>query len=177
MGKKTGPKSGHSFASQLAAAFLLFCGFLFDNQEVDAQASKKAATTNSTVTRQASPRPEQASSSQITAYLNRLRQKLISAWLLPDGNNHVTITGDFTKDGLSDNLKGRSSPQNGAAEDAAMQAFNKALPLEALPGGLTNAKLTVEFSSNADPHGDSKSSINLRLDPLKTEALKSAQPN
>ena len=114
--------------------------------------------------------PAGASNAQVTAYLNRLRSKLIGAWLLPDGNNHVTLTGNFNQDGLSDNLKANSSPKVANAEDAALQAFNKCMPLEAMPTGMANAKLTVEFISNADPHGDSKSSINLRLDPVKQEA-------
>jgi hypothetical protein len=109
--------------------------------------------------------PAQASNPQITAYLQRLRSKLIQAWVIPDGNNHVTITGNFNQDGLSDNIKTQSSPHNENAEQAASSAFGKCLPLEAPPVGMTNGKVTVEFLSNADPHGDSKSSINLRLDP------------
>ncbi len=111
-----------------------------------------------------------ASSAQVNAYLNRLRSKLIGAWMLPDGNNHVTLTGNFNQDGLSDNLKASSSPKSSEAEDVAMQAFNKCMPLETMPAGMNNGKLTVDFVSNADPHGDSKSSISLRLDPVKQEA-------
>jgi hypothetical protein len=110
--------------------------------------------------------PSQASSAQITAYLQRLRGKLIQAWIIPDGNNHVTISGNFNQDGLSDNLKGSSAPRNENAEQAAMAAFNKCMPLETPPLGMNNGKVTVEFLSTADPHGDSKSSINLRLDPV-----------
>jgi hypothetical protein len=99
---------------------------------------------------------------------------LIGAWLLPDGNNHVTLSGNFNQDGLSDNLKAVSNPKSDSAEEAAMQAFNKCMPLEPMPAGMNNGLLKVDFASNADPHGDSKSSINLRLDPVKQEAK--AQP-
>jgi hypothetical protein len=120
--------------------------------------------------------PAQASSAQITAYLQRLRGKLIQAWIIPDGNNHVTISGNFNQDGLSDNLKGSSAPRNENAEQAAMAAFNKCMPLETPPLGMNNGKVTVEFLSTADPHGDSKSSINLRLDPVAQPKAQASAP-
>jgi hypothetical protein len=122
------------------------------------------------------PAPSQASNAQITAYLQRLRAKLIQAWIIPDGNNHVTISGNFNQDGLSDNLKNTSSPHNENAEQSAMAAFNKCMPLETPPTGMVNGKVTVEFLSTADPHGDSKSSINLRMDPVAQPKAQTAAP-
>jgi hypothetical protein len=164
---------------------LTFMGMLlpFSIHPAQSQAAHKRAA-QPPAARGAQGRPaasNAASNVQVTAYLNRLRGKLVNNWLIPDGGNHVTLTGNFNQDGLSDNIATMSSPKNGTAENAAMEAFNKCMPLEAMPTGFNGAKLTVEFSSTADPHGDSKSNINLRLDPVKqaappkTEAAPAAQ--
>lgn len=163
----------------LSCALLLVAPTAVNGQGSRARAgARPAGAQRPAAARPGAPRGPQVSSAQITAYLNRLRGKLINAWLLPDGNNHVTVSGNFNQDGLSDNLRPSSSPKNGPAEDAAMQAFNKCMPLEAMPSGITNAKITIDFTSSADPHGDSKSNISLRLDPIqapKTEAPAQSQ--
>jgi hypothetical protein len=154
---------------------------LFAGQQAQAQAARpKAAAAHRPPAHSGAPArgpaPNQASNAQITAYLQRLRAKLIQAWIIPDGNNHVTISGNFNQDGLSDNLKNSSSPHNDNAEQSAMAAFNKCMPLETPPTGMVNGKVTVEFISTADPHGDSKSSINLRIDPVAQPKTQAAQP-
>jgi hypothetical protein len=169
-------KAGAGQALVLAIALSLFAG-----QQVHAQAARPKAVAGHRPAAHSSapargPAPNQASNAQITAYLQRLRAKLIQAWIIPDGNNHVTISGNFNQDGLSDNLKNSSSPHNDNAEQSAMAAFNKCMPLETPPTGMVNGKVTVEFLSNADPHGDSKSSINLRIDPVAQPKTQSAAP-
>jgi hypothetical protein len=154
---------------------------LLAGQQAQAQAARpKSAAGHSPAVHGSAPArgpaPNQASNAQITAYLQRLRAKLIQAWIIPDGNNHVTISGNFNQDGLSDNLKNSSNPHNDNAEQAAMAAFNKCMPLETPPNGLVNGKVTVEFLSTADPHGDSKSSINLRIEPVAQPKTQAAAP-
>ncbi len=152
------------------AAFLTVLLSLIAGQQAQSQAVRPKTSAAHRPAHLAVPArgaaPNQASNAQITAYLQRLRGKLIQAWIIPDGNNHVTISGNFNQDGLSDNLKNSSTPHNENAEQSAMAAFNKCMPLETPPTGMVNGKVTVEFLSTADPHGDSKSSINLRIDPV-----------
>lgn len=162
--------------TRLAACLLLLTASSTGANQAYAQKAKSGAhPVSHAAARPAPARGPQVSTAQITVYLNRLRSKLIGAWILPDGNNHVTLTGNFNQDGLSDNLKSSSSPKSDAAEDVAMQAFNKCMPLESLPGGMTNARVTVEFISKADPHGDSNSSVNLRLDPVPVKVEPKAE--
>ena len=113
---------------------------------------------------------------QLGTYLNKLSSRAFRNWYLPDGNNHVSISADVQPDGSSANLQAVSSPKNEAAEQAAMEAFNKLIPLDPLPTGVKSGKLTVNFDSKADPHGDSKSNITARFDPFPT-AGKAAAAN
>ncbi|HEY9773580.1 MAG TPA: TonB C-terminal domain-containing protein [Planktothrix sp.] len=100
------------------------------------------------------------------AYLNRLRPKLMNNWMVPDGNNTVTLIVTVEPDGSASEVQMSSKPKNEPAETAAASAFSKAQPLEALPSGVPQSKLTLSFISNADPHGDSSSNILTRLDPI-----------
>lgn len=159
------------FQARLHQALLMCMLLPLSAQAANSQAAHKHVALPAARGAQARPAASNAASNaQVTAYLNRLRGKLVNNWLLPDGSNRVTLTGNFNQDGLSDNIQTMSSPKSSSAEDAALQAFNKCMPLEAMPTGFNGAKLTVEFTSTADPHGDSRSNINLRLDPVKQAA-------
>jgi hypothetical protein len=102
----------------------------------------------------------------INRYLASLRPKLMHNWLLPDGKNLVVLTTLINADGTSTNVTMTSQPNNEAAEQAANDSFSKILPLPPLPPHLKAAKLTLNFQSNADPHGDSQSNLTMNLDPL-----------
>jgi hypothetical protein len=104
-----------------------------------------------------------------TAYINRLRSKLMNEWhvLMQDGKNHVVITALVNADGsVQDNPQIVSTPKNQAAEQAGNEAFAKCQPLEALPAGQTQARVILTFDSSSDPHGDSSSNIYTRIEPI-----------
>lgn len=100
------------------------------------------------------------------AYLGRLRAKINTNWLLPDGRNEVVLTATVQPDGSVTDLDKRSTPKNDQAEDASFDAFNKSQPLEPLPAGLQSAKITLTFQSYADPHGDCNSNLLTKFDPV-----------
>ncbi|MBX9939492.1 MAG: hypothetical protein K2Y32_09575 [Candidatus Obscuribacterales bacterium] len=107
-----------------------------------------------------------ASQAAIRAYCNQTWSKIISKWLLADGNNHVTITSEISSDGSLGDLSVTSSPKSAEAEAAAINALQESKPLNLLPSGMSRAKITIVFDSKADPHGDSSSSGSVRLDPI-----------
>jgi hypothetical protein len=102
------------------------------------------------------------------AYINRLRGKLMDNWhvLMQDGKNHVVITAVVNADGTVQDMQITSSPKNQSAEQAGNEAFAKIQPLEALPSGSGQAKLTLTFDSTSDPHGDSSSNIYTHILPI-----------
>lgn len=120
--------------------------------------------------RNAGASPQVHVNAQLTPYLSRLQSKLTRNWYLPDGNNHVTITATVGADGSNSDLITVSNPKSDSAENAAMDSFNKSLPLEPLPSGVTSGKLTLRFDSTADPHGDSKSNVGARFNPAPVTA-------
>ena len=102
------------------------------------------------------------------AYLVRLQKKVGATWNVPDGKNHVVLQASVGSDGSVSEITLKSTPANKKAEEAANAAFAQAQPLEALPtGSPPTAKLTLNFDSSADPHGDSSSNISARLDPIQ----------
>jgi TonB family protein len=103
--------------------------------------------------------PAGALNAAYTSWINRLRGKLDRNWYLADGTNLVTITATVSPDGSVSNFNVSSSPNNATAEQAAADAFNHAQPLEGLPSGSSDVKLTLTFKSFADPHGDNSRSI------------------
>lgn len=107
-----------------------------------------------------------ASQAAIRSYCNQTWSKIISKWLLADGNNHVTITSEVSSDGSLGDLAVTSSPKSAEAEAAAINALQESKPLNLLPSGMSRAKITIVFDSKADPHGDSSSSGSVRLDPI-----------
>lgn len=111
--------------------------------------------------------PNNAAMSQaMNAYLNRLRAKLQSFWLMPDGDNRVTITLDLGSDGGVNSVKAESTPKCDPAEASASDAVSKSEPFEALPSGLSQGAIVVlTFLSKVDPHGDSSSNILTHMNP------------
>ncbi len=102
-------------------------------------------------------------------YLNGLTGKLNNKWYIPDGKNKVVISCKLESDGSTQDVTTTSTPSSAEAEQAANTAFVQAQPFGALPSSAgTKVKLTLEFISSADPHGDSSRHINAVLsDPNK----------
>jgi len=100
------------------------------------------------------------------AYLNRLRDKVLNSWNVPDGKNRVTLQVTVSTDGASGDAALSSAPSNNAAEQAASAAWSLAQPLEPLPSGSPPVKIILTFESSASPHGDSTSNLLTRLEPL-----------
>jgi hypothetical protein len=98
-------------------------------------------------------------SAALTGYWNRLRARLQSNWQVPDGKNTVVLTANVSADGSSSDMVAEGHPKDPQAEVSAAEAFNKSLPLEALPSGVTSAKITVNFEYQYDPHGDGYSKV------------------
>lgn len=103
------------------------------------------------------------------SFLNGLTNKLNNKWYIPDGKNKVTITCKLESDGTTQDVNTTSSPSSADAEQAANTAFVQAQPFGSLPTSAgETVKLTLEFISSADPHGDSSRHINAVLsDPKK----------
>ncbi len=102
------------------------------------------------------------------AYLGKLQNRVLSKWntLLADGKNNVTLAATVNTDGSVQNVTMRSSPNNPAAEQSALDAFNNSQPLDALPSGSSPVVITFTFVSTSDPHGDSNSSMSARMAPV-----------
>lgn len=108
-------------------------------------------------------------SGECKSYINNLTRKLNNNWFVPDGNNRVTISCVVETDGTPQEVNTSSSSSSKEAEQAANAAFVKAQPFGSLPASAGDkVKLTLEFVSNADPHGDSTRNIKATLsDPKK----------
>jgi len=100
-------------------------------------------------------------------YLSRLRVRLTNNWTVPDGKNVVVLEAVVDPAGATTDVSTARSKADSVALDSATIAFEKSHPLEHFPAG-SNApgKLVITFTSTADPHGDSNSSIGLRIDPI-----------
>jgi hypothetical protein len=109
------------------------------------------------------------------AYLNRLRSKVLPNWDYPAGKFHVVLQVVVNSDGSTAEPTLTSSPKGDAAEKAASAAFAQAQPLEPLPEKSTpTVRVTLNFDSSYDPHGDSNSSLSARLDPIQPPKLQAA---
>jgi hypothetical protein len=108
-----------------------------------------------------------------TAYLSRLRGKLLNNWNVPNGKNRVILSTVLNADGSFGDISLSSTPKNADAEIAGSEAFAKSQPLEVLPKG-GQAKLILTFESSADPHGDSNSNVYTQIVPVP--AVKAATP-
>ena len=100
------------------------------------------------------------------AYLNKVRSKVVNAWLMPDGKNHVVLTATIGSDGAVTEIAVSSTPSNPQAEQSSSDAFNQTQPLDPLPAGAESAKLSLTFDSTVDPHGDSNSNVSAKIDPV-----------
>lgn len=109
-----------------------------------------------------------------TAYLARLRSKLLTHWDVPNGKNKVTLTTTVAADGSVGDVALSSSPKSAEAEIAGSEAFAKSQPLESIPGG-AQVKLVLTFESSADPHGDSSSNVYTQI--LPVPVAKAASPD
>lgn len=103
--------------------------------------------------------PSVNNSAALTGYWNRLRVRLQNNWQVPDGKNTVVLTANVAADGSSTDMVAEGHPKDPQAEVSAAEAFNKSLPLEALPAGVASAKITVNFEYQYDPHGDGYSKV------------------
>ncbi|MCC7531548.1 MAG: hypothetical protein IT342_23800 [Candidatus Melainabacteria bacterium] len=112
-------------------------------------------------------------SAALTAYWNRLRVRLQNNWQVPDGKNTVVLTANVAADGSSSDIVAEGHPKDPQAEVSAAEAFNKSLPLEALPQGVASAKITVNFEYQYDPHGDGYSKVSGQIS--QTSAPAAAQ--
>lgn len=110
------------------------------------------------------------SKAAVESYCGHVWNKIYSKWILPDGNNHVTLTAEIGSDGSLGDISANSTPKNAEAEAAAMTALDQSKPLDLLPSGMNSGKLTINFNSKADPHGDSSSGGSVRLDPISVSA-------
>lgn len=139
------------------------------------------AGTNTVIRR---PAPQAAAkkgcdfSAAYNAYLGRLQNKVLARWntLLADGKNSVTLAATVATDGSVTSVNVRSAPNNPAAEQSALDAFNNSQPLESLPSGSSPVVITFTFVSTSDPHGDSNSSMSARMAPV-TAPSASAPPS
>jgi hypothetical protein len=110
-----------------------------------------------------------------TAYVSRLRGKVINNWDYPPGKFHVVLQAVVSSDGSVSDLTLTSNPKGEAAERAASAAFSQAQPLEPLPAQSTpTVRITFNFDSTYDPHGDSNSNLSGRLDPIQPPKLQPA---
>ncbi len=100
-----------------------------------------------------------------SAYLTRLRGKLLNNWNVPNGKNKVILTTVVNADGTVGDIALSSNPKNADGEIAGSEAFAKSQPLEAVPGG-GQVKLILTFESSADPHGDSNSNVYTQIVPV-----------
>lgn len=101
------------------------------------------------------------------AWLNRLRAKVLSNWDYPPGKFHVVLQAVVSADGSVGDMNLKSTPHGDAAEKAASAAFSQAQPLEPLPSKAgASVRVTMNFDSTYDPHGDSSSGLSCQLNPL-----------
>lgn len=130
--------------------------------------TKQAKTSGSTMPQKSSLAPA------YNAYIGALRAKVDNNWYLADGRNKVIIALHVAPDGSVTDLDITSTPKNSEAEQAASDAFNKAQPLPALPAGSPPVKLTLTFTSTADPHGDNDRDISGLIEPVAQPAKEAA---
>ena len=122
------------------------------------------------------PAAPASNTAALNAYLNRLRGKLINGWLVPDGKNNIVVSATLNNDGTVEAFDTKASPGDAGGVQSANDAFAKAQPFEALPAGVSKAKLTLKFISSADPHGDSSSNVVTEIAPVAEPKPAAAAP-
>lgn len=114
-------------------------------------------------------------SAALTGYWNRLHSRLQNNWQVPDGKNTVVLTVNVASDGATSDVEVVGHPKDPQAEVSATEAFNKSLPMEALPSGVSSAKITINFEYSYDPHGDGYHKISGQISQTSSPAAP-AQP-
>jgi len=162
-------KSEYFWASKKLAATLLvyvfsfFGASLFTVDFVNPVASK--GTNPKAKGRKPEPKPDTGGQGQ--AFLDNLRARVLNNWFLPDGKNIVIIDATVSLNGDVLDVKTNNSSADSLAIQAAMTAFEKTQPLGHLPLKYRgNCKLTLTFTSNVDPHGDSTSDLASRIEEI-----------
>lgn len=113
------------------------------------------------------------------SYVEAIRQRIYNTWYekLPlDGKNHVLMTVIISPDGSAGDMQLTSTPKNGAAEQAAQEAFNSVQPLSPLPSGSPACKLTVTMDSTGYPPADVKTNFAIKMDPVSGGSYTPAAP-
>lgn len=127
--------------------------------------SKPAAKSAARPTRGSAAPSNGKNNAAYSAYLARLRGKLLNNWNVPNGKNKVILTTLVSADGTVGDVALSSTPKSADGEIAGSEAFAKSQPLEAIPGG-GQVKLILTFESSADPHGDSSSNVYTQIVPV-----------
>lgn len=103
------------------------------------------------------------------AFLADLRARILNNWLLPDGKNVVVLVATVNGNGDVTDVNTSESKADPLAIEAARTAFEKSQPLGRLPSKYSqDSKITLTFTSNVDPHGDSTSDLTSRIDQVKS---------
>jgi hypothetical protein len=107
---------------------------------------------------------------QLEGYLARLRAKLLRVWQPVDGKNVVILEATLSPQGEVSDLITKNSRANDLAIQSATAAFKSEQPLEP-PAPLKNpSRLTLNFFSEVDPHGDSKINITSQVTPMSAKS-------
>lgn len=110
---------------------------------------------------------ESINTRECNLFLANLRQRILNNWLLPDGNNAVVIEATISPSGDVLNTDTSKSKADAVAIAAASNAFEKAQPLGPLPPNYkSNCQIILTFTSDVDPHGDSRSHLTSRLEQI-----------
>ncbi|PWT98683.1 MAG: hypothetical protein C5B53_06390 [Candidatus Melainabacteria bacterium] len=110
------------------------------------------------------------------AFLANLRGRVLNNWLLPDGKNVVVLVATVNGHGDVTDVSTSESTADPLAIEAARNAFEKSQPLGLLPSRYAgDCKITLTFTSNVDPHGDSTSDLTSRIDLIKTSTNEGKQ--
>lgn len=133
--------------------------------QAESKPAAKAAARSAAKANQSNALTAKNNTAAYTAYLARLRGKLLNYWDVPNGKNRVTLSTVVNADGSIGDVSLSSAPKNADAEIAGSEAFAKSQPLEAVPGG-GQVKLVLTFESSADPHGDSNSNVYTQIVPI-----------
>lgn len=142
------------------ASIALVSSLAVTNAGMPANAAPAKAAAAKAVPAKAAPAPSARkpvnvdNSAALSGYWNRLRVRLQNNWQVPDGKNNVVLTANISSDGSSSDVVATGHPKDAQAEVSATEAFNKSLPLEALPSGVSAAAISVDFEYEYDPHGD-----------------------
>ena len=103
--------------------------------------------------------------SESQSFLANLRARVLNNWLLPDGKNVVVLEATVNTNGDVAEVKTGESKADPLAIEAATNAFDKAQPLGHLPSKYhSDCRITLTFTSDVDPHGDSTSNLTSAID-------------